>query len=147
MASAANISSLSVAWWKEPTKDQWLAWFAGAFGWMLDGFDFTIFLLIMVPIANEFGVSVTAVASVLTVTLWLRLIGAIGSGWLGDRVGRKPPLRLPTPRKKICQIRSVSNRLVTQPSVAITARKPSPPPPDTRQLLPCQRLYTAVTLT
>src|SRR6516165_4223058 len=94
MASAANGSSLSVAWWKEPTKDQWLAWFAGAFGWMLDGFDFTIFLLIMVPIAQEFGVSVTAVASVLTVTLWLRLMGAIGSGWLGDRVGRKLPLML-----------------------------------------------------
>jgi SHS family lactate transporter-like MFS transporter len=94
MAVAVAGSELSVPWWKEPTKDQWLAWFAGAFGWMLDGFDFTIFLLIMPPIANEFGVSVTAVASVLTVTLWLRLVGAIGSGWLGDRVGRKLPLML-----------------------------------------------------
>jgi MFS transporter, SHS family, lactate transporter len=87
-------ATVSIAWWKEPTKDQWLAWFAGAFGWMLDGFDFTIFLLIMVPIAKEFDVSVTAVASVLTVTLWLRLVGAVGSGWLGDRAGRKVPLML-----------------------------------------------------
>jgi SHS family lactate transporter-like MFS transporter len=48
----------------------------------------------MVPIANEFGVSVTAVAAVVTFTLWLRLVGAIGSGWLADRVGRKVPLML-----------------------------------------------------
>ena len=62
MAIAADASGLAVAWWKEPTKDQWLAWVAAWLGWMLDAFDFTLFLLIMVPIANEFGVSVTAVA-------------------------------------------------------------------------------------
>jgi SHS family lactate transporter-like MFS transporter len=87
-------SGLSAAWWREPTKDQWLAWIAAWLGWMLDGFDFTVFLLIMVPIAQEFGVSVTAVAAVLTFTLWLRLVGAIGFGWLADRIGRKTPLML-----------------------------------------------------
>jgi MFS transporter, SHS family, lactate transporter len=94
MAIATDASELSVAWWREPAKEQWLAWIAGTFGWMLDGFDFTIFLLIMVPISKEFGVFVTAVASVLTFTLWLRLVGAVGSGWLADRVGRKAPLML-----------------------------------------------------
>jgi SHS family lactate transporter-like MFS transporter len=94
MAVAAAGSDLSTPWWREPTKDQWLAWIAAWLGWMLDAFDFTLFLLIMVPIAKEFGVSVTAVAAVLTLTLWLRLVGAIGSGWLADRVGRKVPLML-----------------------------------------------------
>ena len=84
----------SIPWWREPTKDQWLAWFAAWLGWTLDAFDFTIFLLIMVPIANEFDVSVTAVAAVLTFTLWLRLVGATASGWLADRIGRKTPLML-----------------------------------------------------
>jgi SHS family lactate transporter-like MFS transporter len=56
MTVAVADSQVAVPWWKEPTKDQWLAWFAGAFGWMLDAFDFTVFLLIMVPIADEFGV-------------------------------------------------------------------------------------------
>src|SRR5436190_20492600 len=83
-----------IPWWREPTKDQWLAWIAAWLGWMLDAFDFTIFLLIMVPIANEFGVSVTAVAAVLTATLWLRLIGGVASGWLADRIGRKAPLMI-----------------------------------------------------
>jgi MFS transporter, SHS family, lactate transporter len=94
MAIAATARASGLAWWKEPTRDQWFAWFAALFGWLLDAFDFTIFLFIMVPIAREFGVSVTAVASVLTLTLWLRLIGAIGAGWLADRIGRKWPLML-----------------------------------------------------
>jgi MFS transporter, SHS family, lactate transporter len=94
MAIAAEDSSLSLVWWKEPTKDQWFAWAAAWLGWTLDAFDFTIFLLIMVPIAQEFGVAVTAVAAVLTFTLWGRLIGAVGSGWLADRIGRKTPLMI-----------------------------------------------------
>src|SRR6516164_1978133 len=94
MAIAAGATDLPVAWWKEPTKDQWLAWIAAWLGWTLDAFDFTIFLLIMAPIAKEFGVSVTAVAAVLTFTLWLRFVGAVGSGWLADRIGRKTPLML-----------------------------------------------------
>ena len=42
-----------VPWWKEPTKDQWYAYIAAWLGWTLDAFDFTIFLLIMVPITRD----------------------------------------------------------------------------------------------
>ena len=52
----------STPWWREPTRDQWYAWTAAWLGWTLDAFDFTIFLLIMVPISQEFGVPLTAVA-------------------------------------------------------------------------------------
>jgi SHS family lactate transporter-like MFS transporter len=83
-----------VPWWKEPTKDQWTAWWAAWLGWTLDAFDFTIFLLIMVAIAKEFGVPMTEVAFLFTVTLWLRLVGATASGWLADRIGRKGPLMI-----------------------------------------------------
>jgi MFS transporter, SHS family, lactate transporter len=83
-----------VPWWKEPTKDQWMAWWAAWLGWTLDAFDFTMFLLIMVPISQEFNVPLSSVAFVLSVTLWLRLVGAVGSGWLADRVGRKIPLMI-----------------------------------------------------
>jgi MFS transporter, SHS family, lactate transporter len=83
-----------VPWWKEPTKDQWLAWIAAWLGWTLDAFDFTIFLLIMVPIAESFGVPLVAVTAVFTITLWLRLVGAVASGWLADRIGRKTPLMI-----------------------------------------------------
>jgi SHS family lactate transporter-like MFS transporter len=83
-----------IPWWREPTKDQWYAWWAAWLGWTLDAFDFTVFLLIMVPIAKEFNVPLAAVAFVLTITLWMRLIGAVAAGWLADRVGRKTPLMI-----------------------------------------------------
>jgi MFS transporter, SHS family, lactate transporter len=60
----------------------------------LDAFDFTVFLLIMVPISQEFSVPLTDVAIVFTITLWMRLVGAVASGWVADRVGRKLPLML-----------------------------------------------------
>jgi SHS family lactate transporter-like MFS transporter len=95
-------STQSIPWWKEPTKDQWLAWWAAWLGWTLDSFDFTVFLLIMVPISQEFGVPLTAVTAVFAITLWLRLVGAVASGWLADRVGRKIPLMISILWYSIC---------------------------------------------
>jgi MFS transporter, SHS family, lactate transporter len=69
---------------------------------MLDAFDFTIFFLIMVPISQEFGVPLTLVAGTVTFTLWLRLLGAFGSGWPCDRIGRKTPLMLSILWYSIC---------------------------------------------
>src|SRR5882757_9105215 len=88
------VDTAVIPWWKEPTKDQWIAWWAAWLGWTLDAFHFTVFLLIMVPISQEFGVPLVAVTAVFTITLWLRLVGATASGWLADRVGRKLPLML-----------------------------------------------------
>jgi SHS family lactate transporter-like MFS transporter len=93
MATAATAAG-AIPWWKEPTRDQWMAWWAAWLGWTLDAFDFTVFLLIMVPISQEFGVSLTAVAWVLSATLVMRLVGAVASGWLADRIGRKTPLMI-----------------------------------------------------
>ena len=91
-----------VAWWKEPTKEQWLAWVAAWLGWTLDAFDFTIFLMIMVPISQEFKVPLTAVTAVFTLTLWMRLVGATASGWLADRIGRKKPMMIAIGWYSVC---------------------------------------------
>jgi MFS transporter, SHS family, lactate transporter len=98
----AAIDAGQVAWWREPTKDQWYAWWAAWLGWTLDAFDFTVFLLIIKPIADEFGVPTTEVAIVFTLTLWMRLVGAVASGWLADRVGRKMPLMISILWYSIC---------------------------------------------
>ena len=66
------------------------AYIAAWLGWTLDAFDFTIFLLIMVPISQEFGVPLTAVTAVFTVTLWLRLVGRPRpAGWPTGWVARR----------------------------------------------------------
>jgi MFS transporter, SHS family, lactate transporter len=92
----------TLPWWQEPTGDQWLAWVAAWLGWTLDSFDFTIFLLIMKPIADFFHVPLIDVAFVFTITLWMRLIGATASGWLADRVGRKLPLMISILGYSVC---------------------------------------------
>lgn len=92
----------AVPWWREPTREQWLAWVAAWLGWTLDAFDFTIFLLLMVPISQGFNVPLVAVTAVFTITLWLRLLGAVGSGWLADRIGRKKPLMISILWYSIC---------------------------------------------
>src|ERR1700716_2024570 len=94
MSASVTPTASALPWWKEPTKDQWYAYTAAWLGWTLDAFDFTIFLLIMLPISQEFGVPLTAVAIVFTLTLWLRLVGATAAGWMGDRMGRKTPLMI-----------------------------------------------------
>jgi SHS family lactate transporter-like MFS transporter len=66
MTTTADAAGKPLPWWREPTKDQWRTWVAAWLGWTLDAFDFTIFLLIMVPIAQEFKVPLTEVTAVFT---------------------------------------------------------------------------------
>src|SRR6476659_8685077 len=94
MSASSIPTPPSGPWYKEPTKDQWYAYSAAWLGWTLDAFDFTVFLFIIGPIADEFKVPVTEVTIVFTLTLWMRLIGATGAGWLGDRIGRRWPLMI-----------------------------------------------------
>ena len=73
-------------------------------GWTLDAFDFTVFLLIMAPIAQEFGVPLIDVTAVFSVTLIMRLGGATASGWLADRLGRRAPLMISILWYSVCNL-------------------------------------------
>ncbi len=81
-------------WWLEPTRAQWVAFAAAWFGWVLDAFDFTVYLLVMPDLMKTFGVSSTATAASIALTLLVRLLGGLGAGWAADRWGRKLPLVL-----------------------------------------------------
>ena len=81
-------------WWKEPTRAQWAAFLAAWAGWVLDAFDFVIYLLVMKHISKEFGVGIAAVSGSITLTLLVRLLGGVVAGWMADRWGRKLPLML-----------------------------------------------------
>ena len=84
----------SQPWWKELTRGQWSSFAAAWVGWVLDAFDFTIYILVMSHIAKEFDVGIAAVAGSLTLTLLVRLAGGAVAGWMADRWGRKLPLML-----------------------------------------------------
>ena len=66
---------MQTPWWKEPTRGQWAAFTAAWAGWVLDAFDFTIFLMVQKHIADEFGVGIVALSGSVTLTLLVRLAG------------------------------------------------------------------------
>jgi SHS family lactate transporter-like MFS transporter len=82
------------AWWREPTRAQWCAFGAAWAGWVLDAFDFTIFMLVMPNIAKDFNVASVATAGSITLTLFARLVGGFLAGSAADRWGRKLPLMI-----------------------------------------------------
>jgi len=91
MAVVTEITT-PVAWWKEPTREQWHAWIAAWLGWVLDAFDFTIFLLIMAPIAQDFNVPLVEVTAVFTITLWMQPAGGAqlgGALWVDENQDAK----------------------------------------------------------
>src|ERR1700686_2082956 len=65
---------------------------ASFLGWTMDAFDFFLLIFVMGDIAKEFGSTVKVVSWAITLTLGLRVVGALGFGWLADRHGRKPVL-------------------------------------------------------
>lgn len=78
----------------EQKKPNWAAFIAAWVGWVLDAFDFTIFIVVGPYIAQEFGISPGSHASSITLTLLVRLAGGFIAGWMADRWGRRLPLML-----------------------------------------------------
>lgn len=70
------------------------AFAAAFFGWMLDGFDFTILTFVLADIQRSFTVDNALAGALGTVTLMFRLVGGAAAGTLADRWGRKLPLVL-----------------------------------------------------
>jgi SHS family lactate transporter-like MFS transporter len=65
---------------------------ASFLGWTIDAFDFFVLVFVLGDVAREFGTTVTVASWALTLTLALRVVGALLFGRLADRYGRKPVL-------------------------------------------------------
>jgi SHS family lactate transporter-like MFS transporter len=74
------------------TGADYRAVFAATLGWAMDSFDYFIVILVYADIAADFGVSLTRMAFLTTVTLIMRPIGAAIFGVWADKVGRKKAL-------------------------------------------------------
>jgi len=68
---------------------QWSMFLIGWLSWAWDAFDFFTVSLCLTEIAEDFGKEPSDVSWGITVTLMLRSVGALISGSLSDRYGRK----------------------------------------------------------
>jgi SHS family lactate transporter-like MFS transporter len=68
--------------------------FAAFLGWTMDAFDYFVVVLVYADVAKDFGVSLTRMAFLTTVTLIMRPVGAAIFGFWADRVGRKKVLMI-----------------------------------------------------
>jgi MFS transporter, SHS family, lactate transporter len=68
------------------------AFISALLGWTMDAFDYFIVVLVYGDIAKDFGVSLTKMAFLTTVTLLMRPVGALLFGIWADRAGRRIPL-------------------------------------------------------
>ena len=78
--------------YRDVTAEQWKAFAASFLGWVLDGFDYTILLLLFTDIQRSFSVTNAALGALGTTTLIFRVAGGIAAGTAADRWGRKGPL-------------------------------------------------------
>jgi SHS family lactate transporter-like MFS transporter len=76
------------------SPDQKRAFAAAFFGWMLDGFDFTILTFVLADIQRSFTIDNALAGALGTVTLMFRLVGGAAAGTAADKWGRKLPLML-----------------------------------------------------
>jgi MFS transporter, SHS family, lactate transporter len=74
------------------THEQRNAFLAAFLGWTMDAFDYFLVVLVYAEIGREFGVSLTKMAFLTTVTLVMRPVGAFLFGRWADSAGRKIPL-------------------------------------------------------
>lgn len=92
----------SAPWWREITKKQWYALYAGMLGWGLDAFDVMLYAFALTSILKEWGLTAAQAGGLATVTLFTSAFGGIMFGAVADYIGRKRALMLTVLIFSIC---------------------------------------------
>src|SRR5262245_46895228 len=85
---APGTGAAAVPWYKEVTGDQWRTLFAAKFGWMLDAFDFLLYVMAIGQLKQYFGFNDATAGLLGTITLITSATGGILFGLIADRFGR-----------------------------------------------------------
>jgi MFS family permease len=80
--------ALAIPWYREVTPQQWRTLLAAKFGWMLDAFDFLLYVMAIGQLKTYFGFNDATAGLLGTITLVTSATGGLIFGWVADRFGR-----------------------------------------------------------
>jgi MFS family permease len=75
-------------WYRGATREQWKVLIAAMLGWMLDSFDFVIYLMAITTLQHEFKFGKETAGMLASVALLTSAAGGLVFGVLADRIGR-----------------------------------------------------------
>ena len=92
--ASADLLTADIPWYRTVSKEQWRAFFATFFGWVIDAFDYNMLAFVLIDIQQSFTVDRTLAGALATVTLVMRLAGGVIAGLAADKWGRKLPMTI-----------------------------------------------------
>jgi MFS family permease len=109
-----NRSPRPIPWYYTITAEQWKTLLAAQLGWMLDAMDFTLYLMAINTIQQEFGLTNAASGLVTTVGLLTSAAGGLLFGVVADKVGRTRALTLTILIFSLCSLGSATAQNLLQ---------------------------------
>lgn len=102
------------AWWKGITTDQWRALAAAKLGWMLDAMDFLLYVMAIGQLKAYFGFDDATAGLLGTVTLITSAVGGIVFGVVADRAGRTRALMATILIFSVCSLGAATSQSLWQ---------------------------------
>jgi MFS family permease len=101
-------------WYRSISSDQWRALAAGKLGWMLDAFDFLLYVMAIGRLKAYFGFDDATAGLLGTITLLVSAAGGIAFGVVADRVGRARALIVTVLVVSCCSLGAATSQTLLQ---------------------------------
>src|SRR5687767_15314697 len=113
-ALGGQLPASPLPWYRTITPDQWRALAAAKLGWMLDAFDFVIYVMAIGRLQAYFGFDASTAGLLGTVTLLVSAAGGLLFGVVADRIGRTRALMLTILIFSFCRRGAATRRSLRQ---------------------------------
>src|SRR5947209_17102054 len=101
-------------WYRTVTADQWKTLLAAQLGWMLDAMDFTLYLMAINTLQQEFAINNTVSGLVTTGSLLTSAAGGLLFGVVADRFGRTRALTWTIVIFSVCSLGTATSQNLLQ---------------------------------